>query len=78
MLVAKNLLIEMAVHSEEEVFDMNPVASVSTEATNNLEGEELRHYVYQTIQSASRELNCSIKITCVYILEAKEYRDDFR
>ena len=60
MLVAKNLLIEMAVYSEEEVFDMNPVASVSSEATNNLEGEELRHYVYQTIQDASRELNCSI------------------
>lgn len=60
MLVAKNLLIEMAVYSEEEIFDMNPVASVSSEATNNLEGEELRHYVYQTIQDASRELNCSI------------------
>ena len=60
MLVAKNLLIEMAVYSEDEVFEMNPVASVSTEATNNLEGEELRRYVYLKIQSASRELNCSI------------------
>ena len=58
--MARNLLYEMAVHSESDVFNMNPVASVSTEATNNLEGEELRRYVYQTIQPTAVKLNCNI------------------
>ena len=60
LLMARNLLYEMAVHSESDVFYMNPVASVSTEATNNLEGEELRRYVYQTIQPTAVNLNCNI------------------
>ncbi len=60
LLMARNLLYEMAVHSESDVFNMNPVASVSTEATNNLEGKELRRYVYLTIQPTAVKLNCNI------------------
>ena len=50
LLITRGILYEMSVYNESDVFKMNPVASVSTETTNNLEGEELRRYVYQAIQ----------------------------
>ena len=65
---AKNMLLEMAVYSEKDVFEMNPVASVSTEATNNLEGEELRRYVYQAIQSAQSTPNSNISENDIGVL----------
>lgn len=40
----------MAVQTEADVFNMAPVASVTTEVTDTLEGEELRKYVFQIIQ----------------------------
>lgn len=49
--MTRGLLYEMAVWSESDVFKMNPVASVSTDVTNNLEGEELRKYVFQYYQT---------------------------
>lgn len=50
LLMTRGILYEMSVYSESDVFKLNHVASVSTETTNNLEGEELRRYVYQAIQ----------------------------
>ena len=49
--MTRGLLYEMAVYSERDVFKMNPVASVSTDVTNNLEGEELRKYIFQHYQT---------------------------
>lgn len=49
--MTRGLLYEMAVWSESDVFKMNPVVSVSTDVTNNLEGEELRKYVFQYYQT---------------------------
>ena len=43
----------MAVYEESEVFQMNPVASVSTKDVINLEGEELRKYVFQYITNSN-------------------------
>ena len=50
LLMTRGILYELSVYSESNVFKMNPVVSVSTETTNNLEGVELRRYVYQAIQ----------------------------
>ena len=49
--MTRGILYEMSVYSENDVFKMNPVASVSTETTKNLEGEELRRYVYPKIRN---------------------------
>ena len=49
--MTRGLLYEMEVYSERDVFKMNPVASVSTDVTNNLEGEELRKYIFQHYQT---------------------------
>ncbi len=46
----RNLLYEMAVQKEQDVFAMEPVASVTSEVTDTLEGAELRKYVFQIIQ----------------------------
>ena len=56
----KNLLFEMAVYDEPEVYGMNPIASVSSSEVDNLEGEELRRYVYHSIQQVAATLNCNI------------------
>ena len=48
--MTRNLIYEMAVQTEADVFNMAPVASVTTEVTDTLEGEELRKYVFQIIQ----------------------------
>ena len=48
--MTRNLIYEMAVQAEADVFNMEPVASVTTEVTDTLEGEELRKYVFQMIQ----------------------------
>lgn len=58
--MARNLLYEMAVHSENDVFKMNPVASVSTKVTDELEGNELRKYVLQNFQSVEIQPNYKI------------------
>ena len=56
----RNLLLEMAVYSENDVFLMNPVASVSTKVTDKLEGEELRKYVLHNFQSVGIQPNYKI------------------
>ena len=56
----RNLLLEMAVYSENDVFKMNPVASVSTKVTDELEGNELRKYVLQNFQSVEIQPNYKI------------------
>ena len=56
----RNLLLEMAVYSENDVFKMNPVASVSTKVTDRLEGNELRKYVLQNFQSVEIQPNYKI------------------
>ena len=56
----RNLLLEMAVYSENDVFKMNPVASVSTKVTDELEGNELRKYVLQNFQSVEIKPNYKI------------------
>ena len=48
--MTSSLLIEMAVHSEKDVFNMNPVVSVSTDVIKNLENDELKKYIYNSIQ----------------------------
>ena len=49
----RGLLCEMAVYEESEVFQMNPVASVSTKDVINLEGEGLRKFVFEYINSSN-------------------------
>jgi hypothetical protein len=56
----RNLLLEMAVYSENDVLKMNPVASVSTKVTDELEGNELRKYVLQNFQSVEIQANYKI------------------
>ena len=56
----RNLLLEMAVYSENDVFKTNPVASVSTKVTDELEGNELRKYVLQNFQSVEIQPNYKI------------------
>ena len=62
------LLCEMAVYDETDVFNMEPVASVSTDVVANLEGEELRNFVYQSIQKSSTELSCMISENDIGVL----------
>lgn len=50
----------MVVYSENDVFKMNPVASVSTKVTDELEGNELRKYVLQNFQSVEIQQNYKI------------------
>ena len=40
----------MAVQDETDVFNMEPVASVTTEITDTIEGKDLRKYVFQIIR----------------------------
>ena len=49
----RGLLCEMAVYEESEVFQMNPIASVSTKDVINLEGEGLRKFVFEYINSSN-------------------------
>lgn len=63
-MVTRRLLVEMPVVSESEVFAQEPVASVSTEKTNNLEGVELKAYIFSVIGS--------IQLPKGYVLKERE------
>ena len=67
-MVRRKLLFEMAVYDETEVYAMNPVASVSTLEVDNLEGEELRCYVYRPIQQIAATLNYNISENDIGVL----------
>ena len=50
----QKLLLEMAIHQEQDVFGMEPVASVSSKDTEKLENEDLRNYIVNAIKNGRR------------------------